>query len=70
MVRSASPEPFVQRLVCTVCKTRFDVLYTKDPTLPKVYGVTVPCQKCNHANKVPIDGAAAATGEWSIQWPA
>ena len=70
MVRSASPEPFVKRLVCTMCKTRFDVRFVKDPTTPNVYGVTVPCKKCSHANKVTIDNVAAARGEWSVEWPA
>jgi len=67
------PEPqstsFVKRLVCSLCKTRFDVHYVKHPTAPSVYTVTVPCQKCQHANRVPIDGQAAASGEWTVSWP-
>lgn len=63
-------EPFVKRLVCTMCKTRFDVRYVKDPTLPSVYTVTVACRKCQHPNRVSIDGAAAARGEWTVDWPA
>jgi RNase P subunit RPR2 len=63
-------EPFVKRLVCSQCKTRFDVRYVKNPTLPSVYTVTIPCKKCQHANRVPIDGQVAANGEWSVDWPA
>jgi hypothetical protein len=70
MVRSASPEPFVKRLVCSVCKARFDVRYVKDPVTPNVYAVTVTCKKCSHANKVAIDDVAAARGEWTVDWPA
>ena len=74
MILPSIPDPpsetFVKRLVCTMCKTRFDVRYVKDPTAPSVYAVTVPCQKCQHANRVPIDGGAAARGEWTVDWPA
>ena len=65
-----SAEPFVKRLVCTLCKSRFDVRYVKNHTAPSVYTVTIPCQKCKHANRVSIDGDAAGRGEWSVDWPA
>jgi RNase P subunit RPR2 len=74
MILASIPDPpsapFVKRLVCTQCKTRFDVRYVKNPTAPSVYTVTVPCRKCQHANRVPIDGAAAASGDWTVDWPA
>ena len=74
MFLSSIPEPpaapFVKRLVCSQCKTRFDVRYVKHPTAPSVYTVTVPCQKCQHANRVPIDSEAAARNEWTVDWPA
>jgi RNase P subunit RPR2 len=63
-------EPFVKRLVCSQCKTRFDVRYAKDPRTPNIYTVTVPCRKCQHANRVPIDAGAAARGDWTVDWPA
>jgi RNase P subunit RPR2 len=69
MVRSASPEPFIKRLVCTMCKERFDVHYVKDPVKPSTYTVTVTCRKCSHAIRVTIDDQAAARGEWTVEWP-
>lgn len=63
-------EPFVKRLVCSLCKTRFDVRYVKNPTAASVYTVTIPCKKCQHANRVSIDHDAAARSEWSVDWPA